>query len=221
MKFAKKMMLVPAGRQDPEIDKMSVLDKQMAMILRNNKLSTREKMKMYHQILRKNLAFEKRLQQKSVPSVNLNSKVADISQMSDVVTDKSLGSDFISDEDISTSSLSPISVKKTESHRVIDDDDLFGDTFQAEESLVETKVKPNLTQVDEKMKISNKDNSVDRNSFGKRIKSVLSTSLNPKNWADWSFRKLPKIDYKEEDESLDYLLPKGNKKKKRVGRNPY
>ena len=60
MKFATKMMLVPAGRVDPEINYLSELDKQMSEVLKNKRLSSNEKMNLYNQILRKNLAIEAR-----------------------------------------------------------------------------------------------------------------------------------------------------------------
>ncbi len=60
-------MLVPAGRQEPEYDKLTVLDKEMMQILKNKSLSTLEKVKLYHQTLQKNLAIEARLKQKSTP----------------------------------------------------------------------------------------------------------------------------------------------------------
>ena len=67
MRFANKMMLVPAVRNEPELEKMSALDQEMAKILKNRSLSTLEKMKKYHQVLQQNLAVEARLKQKGVP----------------------------------------------------------------------------------------------------------------------------------------------------------
>ena len=66
MKFANKMVLVPAGRAEPEFDTLSVLDQAMANILKNKSLSTIEKISLYQQVLQKNMAVEARLKQKSV-----------------------------------------------------------------------------------------------------------------------------------------------------------
>jgi hypothetical protein len=60
MEFANKMLLVPAGRPDPNVKKMSQLDRQMEAILKNKKLSNFEKMKLYNQVLQSNLDLEKR-----------------------------------------------------------------------------------------------------------------------------------------------------------------
>ena len=71
MKFAKKMKLVPVGgREEPEIHQLSVLDNEMSTILKNPKLSTSAKMKLYHQVLMKNIAIEARLKQKSIENDN-------------------------------------------------------------------------------------------------------------------------------------------------------
>jgi hypothetical protein len=64
MKFAKKMMLVPAGRAAAEIETMSALDNEMASVLKNNQLTPNEKMNIYNQILNKNIITETRLKQK-------------------------------------------------------------------------------------------------------------------------------------------------------------
>ena len=65
MKFSKKMILIPAsGREEPENEKMSELDQEMSAILKNPKLSTKEKVELYNEVLRRNLIFENRLLQK-------------------------------------------------------------------------------------------------------------------------------------------------------------
>ena len=60
------MKLVPAGREEPEIEKLNELDKQMYLILKNKKLTNLEKVRLYHQILMKNINAEARLKQKPV-----------------------------------------------------------------------------------------------------------------------------------------------------------
>ena len=62
-------MLVPAGRPNASIEKMTELDKQMTAILKNDKLSTLEKIKLYHQVLRRNIEIENRVEQ----NTNVNS----------------------------------------------------------------------------------------------------------------------------------------------------
>jgi hypothetical protein len=65
MKFSRKMILIPAtGREEPETEKMSELDQEMSAILRNPRLSVKEKVEMYNEVLRRNLIVESRLQQK-------------------------------------------------------------------------------------------------------------------------------------------------------------
>ena len=65
MKFSRKMILIPAtGREEPETEKMSELDHEMSAILKNPRLSVKEKVEMYSEVLRRNLIFESRLQQK-------------------------------------------------------------------------------------------------------------------------------------------------------------
>ena len=65
MKFSSKMILVPAtGREEPECEKMSELDQEMSKMLRNPRLSIKEKVEMYNEVLRRNLIFESRLMQK-------------------------------------------------------------------------------------------------------------------------------------------------------------
>jgi hypothetical protein len=80
MKYATKMMLVPAGRAEPEIETMSGLDKDMSNVLRNNKLTADEKISLYHQILLKNLAVESRLKQKSFTRLDNKEKMSNINK---------------------------------------------------------------------------------------------------------------------------------------------
>jgi hypothetical protein len=71
MKFSRKMILVPAtGREEPENEKMSELDQEMSAIIKNPKLSTKEKVEMYNEVLRRNLIFESRLLQKPIANEN-------------------------------------------------------------------------------------------------------------------------------------------------------
>jgi hypothetical protein len=59
------MILIPAsGREEPETEKMSELDQEMSAILKNPRLSTKEKVEMYNEVLRRNLIFESRLLRK-------------------------------------------------------------------------------------------------------------------------------------------------------------
>ena len=70
MKFSRKMILIPAsGREEPETEKMSELDQEMSAILKimdfkNPRLSIKEKLEMYNEVLRRNLIFESRLLRK-------------------------------------------------------------------------------------------------------------------------------------------------------------
>ncbi len=59
------MILIPAiGREEPETEKMSELDQEMSAILKNPRLSVKEKVEMFNEVLRRYLFFESRLQQK-------------------------------------------------------------------------------------------------------------------------------------------------------------
>ena len=62
MKFSRKMILIPAsGREEPENEKMSELDLEMSAIVKNPKLSNKEKVEMYNEVLRRTLIFESQL----------------------------------------------------------------------------------------------------------------------------------------------------------------
>jgi hypothetical protein len=62
MKFSSKMILVQAtGHEEPECEEMSELDQEMSKILRNPRLSIKEKVEMYNEVLRRNLIFESSL----------------------------------------------------------------------------------------------------------------------------------------------------------------
>jgi hypothetical protein len=64
------MILVPAsGREEPENEKMSDLDQEMSAIVKNPKLSSKEKVALYNEVLRRNLIFESRLLMKPLDSV--------------------------------------------------------------------------------------------------------------------------------------------------------
>jgi hypothetical protein len=50
VKFSRKMILIPAtGREEPETEKMSEVDQEMSAILRNPRLSIKEKVEMYNE----------------------------------------------------------------------------------------------------------------------------------------------------------------------------
>ena len=63
MKFARKMMLVPAGRQPLELTTMSDLDTAMTNVINSKNLTTLEKINLYSQILKKNLKVEEKFKQ--------------------------------------------------------------------------------------------------------------------------------------------------------------
>ena len=63
MKFARKMMLVPAGRQPLELTTMSDLDTAMTNVINSKNLTTLEKINLYSQILKKNLKIEEKFKQ--------------------------------------------------------------------------------------------------------------------------------------------------------------
>ena len=59
------MILIPStGREEPETEKMSEMDQEMSSVLKNSKLSVKEKVELYNEILRRNIVFENRLMQK-------------------------------------------------------------------------------------------------------------------------------------------------------------
>ena len=60
------MILIPAsGRAEPENEKMSDLDQEMSAIVKNPKLSNKEKVEMYNEVLRRNLIFKSQLSLKT------------------------------------------------------------------------------------------------------------------------------------------------------------
>ena len=74
MENVQKMMLVPATRPNAGIVKMTELDKEMSQILKNTKLSTSEKMRLYQQILMRNLEIEKKIRSSSIDDLRPNEK---------------------------------------------------------------------------------------------------------------------------------------------------
>ena len=66
MKFAQKMMLVPAGRVPLEVSALSELDQAMTNVINNKSLSPLEKINLYSNILKKNLTIEERLKGKNI-----------------------------------------------------------------------------------------------------------------------------------------------------------
>jgi hypothetical protein len=122
MKFANKMMLVPAGRSEPEFNELNTLDREMANILENKDLTSFEKINLYHQILQKNLAVESRLRQKS-------------QQIKPFKKDDSV------EKDTSDLNLKTEEFKKEEDTREWDDMDL-SNIYKADEMETETKSTP-------------------------------------------------------------------------------
>ena len=85
------MILVPAsGREEPENEKMSELDQEMSAILKNPKLSTKEKVEMYNEVLRRNLIFEQRLLQKPIGNNDNNKIEMPISSNSNLLDTKKM-----------------------------------------------------------------------------------------------------------------------------------
>ena len=121
MKFSRKMILIPvSGREEPETEKMSELDQEMSAILKNPRLSTKEKVEMYNEVLRRNLIFESRLLRKpqgSQENTNhnfvLNESVGNKSMNSLATTNTSFDSD---------ASLS-FNISKKEEKRDVEDED--------------------------------------------------------------------------------------------------
>ena len=64
MKFSRKMILIPASVREGN-EKMSDLDLEMSAIVKNPKLSNKEKVEMYNEVLRRNLIFESQLSLKT------------------------------------------------------------------------------------------------------------------------------------------------------------
>ena len=101
MKFSRKMILIPAtGREEPETEKMSELDQEMSAILKNPRLSTKEKVEKYNEVLRRNLIFENRLlhkpqgiQENMNPGIVLNESFDNKSINSSASTNTSRESD--------------------------------------------------------------------------------------------------------------------------------
>lgn len=58
MKYAKKMILVPADRDNPTETKLSELDKELNLILKRKNENQEEKIKMYNQVLSRYLALQ-------------------------------------------------------------------------------------------------------------------------------------------------------------------
>lgn len=58
MKFAKKMILVPAGRDTPAEAQLSELDNELNIILQRKNIDQEEKIKMYNQVLARYLAIQ-------------------------------------------------------------------------------------------------------------------------------------------------------------------
>jgi len=140
MKFSRKMILIPAtGREEPETEKMSELDQEMSAILKNPRLSVKEKVEMYNEVLRRNLIFESRLQQKPAGIENKLEPV--LSTMNETSYDEtgksystSLPTSSISDlksEDISLNlkgalkkKVEPKVILETDEDTDVDDDEL-------------------------------------------------------------------------------------------------
>lgn len=80
MKFTNKMILVPASRTDPTYNKMSELDKSMSEILKNQTLSSFQKMQLYHDALVKNLTVEA-----NVDSSNISDRIHKFDDLLDSV----------------------------------------------------------------------------------------------------------------------------------------
>jgi hypothetical protein len=119
MKFSRKMILIPAsGREEPETEKMSELHQEMSAILKNRWLSTKEKVEMYNEVLRRNLIFESRLLRKPQGSQeniyhNFVLSVGNKSMNSSATTNTSFDSD---------ASLS-FNISKKEEKRDVEDED--------------------------------------------------------------------------------------------------
>ena len=125
------MILIPAtGREEPETEKMSELDQEMSAILKNPRLSVKEKVEMYNEVLRRNLIFESRLQQKPAAIENkLEPVVSPMNETSYDETGKSYStslptssiSDFKS-EDISLNLMGALK-KKVEPKVILETDE--------------------------------------------------------------------------------------------------
>ena len=75
METAEKMMLVPATRPDASIIKMSELDKAMSQVLKNPTLSSSDKMRLYQQILMRNLEIENKIKNDQITKSDNNIKI--------------------------------------------------------------------------------------------------------------------------------------------------
>lgn len=58
MKYAKKMILIPAGRDTPAESQLSELDNELNLILKRKNIDQGEKIKMYNQVLARYLAIQ-------------------------------------------------------------------------------------------------------------------------------------------------------------------
>ena len=214
------MILVPAsGREEPENEKMSELDQEMSAILKNPKLSTKEKVEMYNEVLRRNLIFEQRLLQKPIGNNDNNKIEMPISSNSNLL-DTTLPT---VPQSASTSINSSVSIKKESPMSPLvlikknddddDDDDAYGRDSRFENVI--NKRKKRLEFNDDDDDDSNhyvNDDDVDDDKTADKIRWE---EFNPNE----NYYKLrgnsKKIDYFEAESSMQ----RSEEKKKKRGKN--
>lgn len=201
MKFAKKMMLVPAGRAIPEIETMTALDNEMANVLKNNQLSTNEKINMYNQILQKNLLFESRLKKKNTKPRNNNIQMP--------------GSSIQVKPESATLTGNLVDISQIERRNNTDDelDDLYFDAISLSDSKdnleLELKtpipvVKPRtVTKKPKEPKKAQKKLNLNDQSANRSSNSFVLTK-----WGTFNLRNKKPVNYAPVDMSVSYPSPK-------------
>ena len=123
METAEKMMLVPATRPDASIIKMSELDKAMSQVLKNPTLSSSDKMRLYQQILMRNLEIENKIKNDQITKSDNNIKIdnnKDLIKFDSLPVKKELYDDWMmsNTKRYLKLSMTTLLIKRLEKHRV-------------------------------------------------------------------------------------------------------
>ena len=204
MKFAKKMKLVPVGgREEPEIHQLSVLDNEMSTILKNPKLSTSAKMKLYHQVLMKNIAIEARLKQKSIENDNegelQNISASAFNEISTIPNESK-----ITDK---------IDILKEENDEI---DSLKEDNDEID-SLKEENDSHNQMELKKEAYLETRQSTPTNTS---KIKKFIENNVLRGPWMNFKMRSQPRINYFEKSDTSDNKEKKKNKRKNSLDLDP-
>ena len=209
MKFSRKMILIPvSGREEPETEKMSELDQEMSAIIKNPRLSSKEKVEMYNEVLRRNLIFESRLFHKPQGIDNkIDTSAFDVSSTSNSLLSSSQTpntSAEIKDEDISPKL--PKKELKFQNKRLLDQ-------IKFEEIKNNKSAAAAAAFVDE----DNDDDDIE-DGFDETDEKKPIWESTPTNIGRLLRGGIPKVDYYESASSLKGSL---EKKKKNLKKNKY